>query len=101
MMKTPCETIVWEILPMIRKEFAKTLIKDYGFTQRKAADVLGLTEAAVSQYISKKRGKQNILKRNLQKEIKKSVQQIIKGNVQTVVHETCRICDLLKANKNF
>jgi len=100
-MKTPCETIVWEILPMIRKEFAKTLIKDYGFTQRKAANVLGLTEAAVSQYISKKRGKKEILKRNFQKEIKKSVQQIIEGNAETVVHETCRICDLLKANKKF
>ena len=100
-MKTPCEIFVWDILPMIRKEFAKNLIKDHGYTQRKTAETLGLTESAVSQYLSKKRGKKNILDQNLQKEIKKSVRKILKGNTKTVVVETCRICEFLKANQKF
>jgi len=52
--KIDCEETVWYLLPLIRKEFAKSLIKDHGLTQRKAAEKLGITEAAVSQYVSKK-----------------------------------------------
>ena len=54
-MKVPCEIIVWEVLPIIRNEFAKSLIKNHGLTQRKTAEILGLTEASVSRYISGKR----------------------------------------------
>jgi len=47
-MKTPCEIIVWSVVPIIRKEFAKNLIENHGFIQRKAAEKLGITEATVS-----------------------------------------------------
>jgi uncharacterized protein len=96
-MKTPCEIIVWEVLPVIRKEFAKSLIKNHGLTQRKAAEKLGLTEAAVSRYISGKRGKIKKLNKELMKEIQESTARIYKGNSLTVTEETCRICDLLKS----
>jgi hypothetical protein len=96
-MKTPCEIIVWEILPVIRKEFAKSLIKNHGLTQRKAADKLGLTEAAVSRYISGKRGKIKKLNKELIKEIQESTTRICKGNTLNVVEEMCRICNLLKS----
>lgn len=97
-MKTPCEIIVWEILPVIRKEFAKSLIKNHGLTQRKAAEKLGLTEAAVSRYISGKRGKIKKLNKEMMKEIQESTARICKGNTLIVIEETCRICDLLKSN---
>ena len=97
-MKTPCEIIVWEILPIIRKEFAKSLIKNHGLTQRKAAYKLGLTEAAISRYISGKRGKIKKFNKELMKEIQISTNRICKGNTLIVVEETCRICDILKSN---
>ena len=97
-MKVPCEIIVWEILPIIRKEFAKSLIKDHGLTQRKAAEKLGLTEAAVSRYISGKRGEIKKLNKELIQEIKESTARIYKENTLIIVEETCRICDLLKSN---
>ena len=97
-MKVPCEIIVWEILPIIRKEFAKSLIKNHGLTQRKSAEKLGLTEATVSRYISGKRGKIKKLNKKLMLEIQKSTARICKGNDLTVVEETCRICDLLKSS---
>ena len=41
-MKTPCEIIVWNIVPIIRKEFAKNLIENHGLNQRKVAEKLGI-----------------------------------------------------------
>jgi uncharacterized protein len=95
--KIDCEESVWYILPIIRREFAQSLIKDHGLTQRKAAEKLGITESAVSQYLSKKRGCHEILNKKLQKEIQKSTEHIMKGNSKVMKTETCRICHLLRA----
>ena len=97
-MKVPCEIIVWEILPIIRKEFAKSLIKNHGLTQREAAEKLGLTEAAVSRYIYNKRGKIKKINKEMMKEIQKSTTRLYKGDSLTLVEEICRICNLFKSN---
>ena len=39
-MKTPCEIIVWDIVPIIRKEFAKNLIENNGLNQKEVAEKL-------------------------------------------------------------
>jgi predicted transcriptional regulator len=95
--KINCEESVWYILPLIRKEFAKSLIKDHGLTQRKAAEKLGITEAAVSQYISKKRGDLKISDPTIKKEIKVSTKRIANGDVEVMKIEICRVCHLLQA----
>jgi len=59
-MKTPCEIIVWSMVPVIRKEFAKSLIENHDLAQRAVADKLGITEATVSRYVSGKRGRRNL-----------------------------------------
>jgi len=94
--KIDCEEIVWYLLPIIRKEFAKSLIKDHGLTQRKAAEKLGITEAAVSQYILKKRGDLKVKDVSIRREIKISTERIMKGDFQVMKTETCRICHLLR-----
>jgi predicted transcriptional regulator len=96
-MKTPCETIVWRVLPVIRKELTKNLVEYHGFTQRKTAVRLGITDAAVSRYLSGKRGNIEISNKRILKEINKSASVIAKGNKKTVNQETCRICSLLKS----
>lgn len=95
-----CETAVWEILPVIRKEFAKNLIKFHKFNQKKVSKVLGISEAAVSRYISRKRGNIEITDNKILKEIKKSSNLIAKGNGKTAFEETCRICTILKSGKS-
>jgi predicted transcriptional regulator len=97
-MKIPCEIIVWQILPVIRKEFAKNMIENHKLTQKKTAQKLGLTEAAVSRYVSGKRGTSEILDGEILNEISKSVNQIVEGNGTSMIEETCRICGLLKAS---
>ena len=94
--KIDCEEIVWYLLPLIRKEFAKSLIKDHGLTQRKAAEKLGITESAVSQYVSKKRGDLKVSDVGIRREIKASAKRIMKGDIQVMKIETCRICHLLR-----
>ena len=98
-MKTPCEIIVWKVLPVIRKELTKSLIENHGFTQRKVAEKLGLLESTVSRYLSGKRGKMEILDDNILNEIKKSAKRISKENGKVVIEEICRICNLLKASE--
>ncbi|MBP1662416.1 MAG: hypothetical protein H6P94_665 [Thermoplasmatales archaeon] len=104
--KIDCEENVWYLLPLIRKEFAKSLIKDHGLTQRKAAEKLGITESAVSQYVSKKRGDSKIGNAMIRREIKESTKRIMNGDILVMKMETCRICHLLRAqrsqtNQNF
>jgi len=93
----PCEVIVWQILPAIRRELAKNLIENCGLTQKEAAEKLGLTEAAVSRYLSGKRGDLKIPNGKVSEEFKKSTQKINDGDKKTVVTETCRMCDILKS----
>jgi len=95
-MKIECEEVVWYTLPIIRKEFAKSLINDHGLTQRKTAEKLGITESAVSQYISKKRGDFRTPSAAIQKEIQLSTQRIATGDITVLKTETCRICHLLR-----
>ena len=97
-MKTPCQTIIWQVLPVIRKELAINLITHHGFTQRKTAIKLGITEAAVSRYLSGKRGNIDISNKTILKEINNSASKIAKGNKKIVIQETCRLCNLLKSS---
>jgi len=54
-MKLPCEEALWYVLPQIRADLARELIKN-GSSQKETAQLLGLTPSAVSQYLHKKRG---------------------------------------------
>lgn len=91
------ESTVWNILPAIRSELAKILIKKYKLTQRKVASLLGITEAAISRYVAGKRGMFEITDKKILKEISKSAGRIVKSEYKTMVVEICRICTLIKS----
>jgi hypothetical protein len=86
---------MWNGLPVIRKEIAESMINEFGLNQKQAAEKLGVTPAAVSQYLSKKRGKIKIIDDIILIEIKKSAELIINNGTDNVVPETCRICKIL------
>ncbi len=54
-MELPQEIEAFYVIPAVRRELARILVAD-GLTQRAVAQRLGVTEAAVSQYRSNKRG---------------------------------------------
>ena len=55
-MKIPCEIVVWNVLPMIRRELSRELVFVHGMSQAEVARMFGVTDAAISQYLKKKRG---------------------------------------------
>ena len=101
MQRTPCEYMIWNGIPAIRKELAETLIKQFGLNQREAAEKLGLTPSAICQYLSKKRGKNDTFDLTITKEIIISAERIMNNNGNDVVVETCRICRLIQKTKQF
>ncbi|MFH1133103.1 MAG: hypothetical protein V1735_01300 [Nanoarchaeota archaeon] len=55
-MTMPQEIEVWYLIPALRRELAKVFVSKYKLSQKGAAQILGITEAAVSQYLKAKRG---------------------------------------------
>ena len=59
-MSTSCESVARHILPLYRSFVAKELVKKYDYTQVQTAKKLGTTQAAISQYLTAKRGHKKI-----------------------------------------
>ncbi len=97
----PCENIIWYGIPVIRRELAFCLINQFGLSQKEAADKLGITPSAVSQYVSKKRGKITILDEKIIKEIKLSANRINDQGESVLNSELCKICKILKSEGLF
>ena len=94
----PCEKAVWYYLPQIRADLAIELVKT-GMTQSQAAKKLGVTPAAVSQYIHKKRGLQLLKSRSYRQEIKAAVKKIRdEASSDDLRLLVCNCCPLLQKN---
>lgn len=97
--------MVQKVLPAIRAEIARTIISEHGRTQQEAAEVLGLSRAAVSQYLSEKRGAEVDFSEDAQKEIRKFALQLLQGlGAKEQVAGMCNICKYVQIsgwlNKN-
>jgi predicted transcriptional regulator len=90
----PQEIEVWYIIPAIRRELAKQLIKK-GLKQREVAEILGTTEAAVSQYLHKKRAQEIKFPKGMKKDFDLAAKTIMKDN-KKVVSEILRLLVLTK-----
>ena len=100
-MKTPCEKVLWFVLPAIRKELVRNLVQEHGYTQRGTARLLGLSDAAVSQYLSKKRGRLDIKEKAFLAEVTTSADRIVKGGTKVVDQEICRLCGVLRSSRSL
>jgi uncharacterized protein len=97
MYSLPQEIEVWYIIPAIRKKLAVLLSKEYKLKQKEIARILGITDAAVSQYISKKRANGMNFPKEMDADFEKSCKKIVKDN-KTVVKEILRLVSLSKEN---
>jgi predicted transcriptional regulator len=59
-MDPQCEIIGKYVLPLFRSMLAKELVQKYKLSQAQAAEQLGTTQAAISQYLSSKRAYKGI-----------------------------------------
>ncbi len=96
-MKFPCEEIANKIIPAIRAEIAVKLAKEYGMKQIEISKILGITQGAVSHYISSYRGKEReiILKNpEIRKKIDEMAKLILNGEFEE--EKMCQICKILR-----
>ena len=89
----PQEIEVWYIIPSLRRELAKSMINELKLTQKEVAAIMGLTEAAVSQYLHSKRAKEVVFTKAVLDEIRKSAKTIEK-NEKLLMQEMMRLTNL-------
>jgi len=99
MYSLPQEIEVWYIIPAIRKELARTLTTKYQMSYEKTGNLLGISKAAVSQYLSNKRANNIKISEEIKEEISKSAKVITENNKMTVL-EIQRILKLMKEKRN-
>ena len=76
----PQEIEVWYIIPAIRRELVKSMLNNIKLPQKQIARIIGVTEAAVSQYVHSKRAKEVVFSKAIQNEIKKSANIVFKNS---------------------
>ncbi|MBP7708407.1 hypothetical protein KA107_01880 [Candidatus Pacearchaeota archaeon] len=94
----PQEVEVWYIIPKVRKELANLLVNKYGWTYEKAGDMLGISKAAISQYLSNKRANKIKVSKEVNKEIEKSAQTVAEGK-SNGMQEILRILTFMRSSK--
>jgi uncharacterized protein len=97
-MKPPCEVIVWYVIPTIRAELAKELVK-MGMSQKEISQRLGITQSAVSQYIKDKRGKGITINKEVRKGIKLLAKQVSsQPDPKDSIPGLCMVCAIVKSS---
>ncbi|QUH22494.1 helix-turn-helix domain-containing protein [Methanobacterium alkalithermotolerans] len=96
-MKPPCEMVVWYVIPTIRSELAKELLK-LGMKQKEISKLLDITQPAVSQYISDKRGHGIKFNDHIMAMIKEFAHDLKEETAtqQDIIPRTCKICKMIK-----
>ncbi|WP_309492620.1 hypothetical protein [Candidatus Hecatella orcuttiae] len=110
-MHPPCELVVKHVLPVMRAMIAKELIETHNFTQTQAAEKLGITQAAISWYLSQKRGHEDkkgyrVRVEKIQevgKKVKEIANFVAGGKVPSVeaILNLCEACVLIRSSREF
>lgn len=92
----PCESAVKLVLPALRASIAKRLYEDYDFSQEEIAASLGLTQAAVSKYLSGKYGAE-VKELEKAEKIRNVGERVASGIAKTpsasqIFREVCNCC---------
>lgn len=99
-MKPPCEFVVWYVLPAIRSELAKSLLS-LGMKQKDVSELMDITQPAVSQYITDKRGCGIKFDDDVNSLIKDFAQELYSGKAKKsdIISRTCSICKEIKTSE--
>jgi len=96
--KSPCQKIVWEVLPAIRAAIAVELVK-CGVPQVEAARMLEIAPSAVSQYISGKRGYRIEFENTVKHAIELLALDLKEEKKVDLMQRTCEICRMLREDE--
>lgn len=99
-MNPPCIAAVWYLIPAVSASLAKQLAAE-GLSQSEIAAKLGITRAAVSQYISGKRGIELSLGPKSKKALARLAKKLAasKSDDATLSLAMCEICAIARKEK--
>ncbi len=93
--KSPCEKVIWDVLPSIRAAIAEDLVKR-DLPQKEISRLLGITPPAVSQYVSKKRGYNIEFGEEIRASISRLADDLANKKICNPVERICEICRMLR-----
>lgn len=99
-MTLPCEVAVKSVIPAIRSAIARELTKSYGLKQEEVAQLLGVTQTAVSKYTRHCRGA--VIEVNevddAQPVLKETVWSLANGemNKYELAEKLCLVCKIIR-----
>ena len=102
-MKFRCELMIQHVLPGVRSFVAKELVYRYKMNQTEAANLMGISQPAISQYLNNGRGERQIMEN---KEILGAVQMLAKRIHEKSIDQIrvaatlCSICKMV-TEKDF
>lgn len=99
-MKSPCEEIVWDVLPAIRAAIAEELVKKR-LSQKEVSRLLGITPPAVSQYVSKKRGYSLEFGEEAKIAICKLADDLVQNRAGNLTERICQICRDMRGEDSY
>lgn len=101
--------VVSHLLPAIRILVAELLIREYGLRQKDVAEKMDLTPAAITQYLKKIRGNQEIIDAlrsndDVFTKIRQIAQYLFDGEAEAssdeIIALVCEICNLIRGDDN-
>lgn len=98
----PCEIAVKSVIPAIKATIAKELVETHGLKQDQVAEILGVTQSAVSKYTRQVRG--HVIKidnvEGIQPLINTMINLLIDGNQKRneFLGLFCQICIAIRKN---
>lgn len=110
-MLLPCEVGVKTVLPAVKAIMARTIVEKHGLTEKDTANLLGLSQSAISRYKNRGRGN-NLLEIEKTIEVQLLIDQMVtylvkeptrKHEIMTLFCQTCKVirekglmCDLCR-----
>jgi predicted transcriptional regulator len=96
----PCEVAVKSVIPAIRSAIARELTQSYGLKQKEVAELLGVTQTAVSKYTRFYRGTVIEVQRIEEASVilKEAVSSLANGhlNKYEFAEKLCTICGIIR-----
>jgi uncharacterized protein len=96
----PCEIGVKTVLPAIKAIMARQIVEKHGLNEQQTAELLGLSQSAVSRYMNKERG--NLLEIKDSTEVLALIEQMVTFLIKDPNNKTeifklfCQTCSAIR-----
>ncbi len=96
----PCEVGVKTVLPAVKAIMARSIVEKHGLNEKQTAELLGLSQSAVSRYVGRERGNLFIIENSTEvlALIEQMVTSLIKepNNKAEILNLFCQTCTTIR-----